>query len=45
MADRLKACMVEVELLTLVGAVHGFKGADAEKSEAAMLAFFDKHLK
>jgi acetyl esterase/lipase len=45
MVDRLKACMVEVELLTLEGAGHGFKGADAEKAEAAMLAFFDKHLK
>ena len=45
MADRLKACMVEVELLTLEGAGHGFKGADAEKAEAALLAFFDRHLK
>ena len=45
MVDRLKACIVEVELLTLEGAGHGFKGADAEKAEAAMLAFFDKHLK
>jgi acetyl esterase/lipase len=45
MVDRLKACMVEVELLPLEGAGHGFKGPDAEKAEAAMLAFFDKHLK
>jgi acetyl esterase/lipase len=42
MADRLKACAVEAELLTLEGAGHGFKGADAEKAEAAMLAFFRK---
>lgn len=45
MVDRLKACMVEVELLTLPGAGHGFKGADAEKAEAALIGFFDKHLK
>lgn len=45
MVDRLKACMVEVDLLTLQGAGHGFKGADLEKADAAMLAFFDKHLK
>jgi dipeptidyl aminopeptidase/acylaminoacyl peptidase len=43
--DRLKACEVEVELLTLDGAGHGFKGADVEKADKAMLAFFEKHLK
>ena len=43
--DRMKAAGVEAELLTLEGAGHGFKGADAEKAEAAMFAFFDKHLK
>lgn len=43
--DRMKAAEVEVELLKLDGAGHGFKGADAEKAEAAMLAFFKKHLK
>ncbi|HET6423469.1 MAG TPA: alpha/beta hydrolase [Planctomycetaceae bacterium] len=42
--DRLKAAEVEVELLKLEGAGHGFKGADAEKAETAMLAFFKKHL-
>ena len=42
--DRMKAAEVEVELLKLEGAGHGFKGADAEKAEAAMLAFFKKHL-
>ena len=45
MADRLKACAVEVELLTLEGAGHGFKGADLEKAEKAMIEFFDRHLK
>src|SRR6187549_2822163 len=45
LVDRLKACTVGAELLTLPGAGHGFKGADAEMAEAAMIAFFDKHLK
>ena len=43
--DRLKAAGVEAELLTLVGAGHGFRGKDAETAEKAMIAFFDKHLK
>jgi acetyl esterase/lipase len=43
--EKLKACMVEAELLTLDGAGHGFKGDDAKKADAAMLEFFDKHLK
>ena len=45
MVDKLKASAVEAELLTLEGAGHGFKGADAEKAEKALLAFFGKHLK
>jgi acetyl esterase/lipase len=45
MVDRLKASAVEAELLTLEGAGHGFKEADAERADAAMLAFFDRHLK
>lgn len=45
MADRLKACGVEVQLLTLQGAGHGFKGDHATQAEQAMLAFFAKHLK
>ena len=45
LVDRLKACDVEVELLTLEGAGHGFKGADEEKANKAMLAFFEKHLR
>jgi acetyl esterase/lipase len=44
MRDRLKSCGVEVEMLTLEGAGHGFKGADAKKAEQAMMDFFDKHL-
>jgi acetyl esterase/lipase len=43
--ERLKAAQVEVELLTLPGAGHGFKGDDAKRAEDAMNAFFDKHLK
>lgn len=45
MRDRLTACGVPVELLTLEGAGHGFKGADAEKAEAALIAFFEQRLK
>jgi acetyl esterase/lipase len=45
LVEKLKATGVEVELLKLEGAGHGFKGSDAEKAEKAMIAFFDKHLK
>jgi len=43
--EKMKAAMVEVELMTFEEAGHGFKGPDAEKADKAMLAFFDKHLK
>ena len=45
MIDKLKAADVEAELLTLEGAGHGFKGKDAEASDKALIAFFDKRLK
>ena len=45
MHDALKAHEVEVELLTLPGAGHGFKGEDADKADKVMFAFFDAHLK
>ena len=45
MRERLAACGVEVELLTIEGAGHGFKGADAEKADRALFAFFESHLK
>ena len=45
LVDRLKACGVEAELLTLEGAGHGFRGTDAATAEAAMFAFFALHLK
>jgi dipeptidyl aminopeptidase/acylaminoacyl peptidase len=44
MHDRLKACGVPVEMLTLDDAGHGFKGPDAERAEAAMLDFFERQL-
>ncbi|MEI6232269.1 MAG: alpha/beta hydrolase [Planctomycetota bacterium] len=45
LVDKMKANKVEIELLTLQGAGHGFKGDDAQKADAALLAFFDSHLK
>ena len=45
MVDRLKACAVEAELLPFENAGHGLKGEDAQKADAAMIAFFDRHLK
>jgi len=43
--ERLRAAEVDVELLTLQGAGHGFKGDDAAKADAAMFRWFDNHLK
>lgn len=45
MRDRLQQCGVDVELFTLEGAGHGFKGPDGEKGEAAALAWLDRHFK
>ena len=45
MRDRLQADDVEVKLVTLEGAGHGFKGDDATRAEQAMFEFFDAHLK
>ncbi len=45
MVDRLKAAGVGAELLPMEGSGHGFQGAAEEQAEAAMLAFFGKHLK
>ena len=45
LVDKLKASAVEAELLTLEGAGHGFKGADAEKADKALFEYFDKKLK
>ncbi len=43
--DRLIAAGVEAELFTVSGGGHGFRGEDAAKADAAMIAFFDRHLK
>lgn len=43
--DKLRAATVDAELLTLEGAGHGFKGADAEKADEALFDYFDRHLK
>ena len=43
--EKLKAADVEADLMTMEGAGHGFHGKDAEAADAAMIAFFDKHLK
>lgn len=45
LVDKLKAATVEADLLTLDGAGHGFKGADAEKADKALFEYFDKKLK
>jgi acetyl esterase/lipase len=45
LVEKLRAAGVEATLLTLEGAGHGFKGADAEKAEAALLEFLDTHLR
>jgi acetyl esterase/lipase len=44
LVEKLKAADVEAELLPIEGAGHGFHGVAAEQADAAMLAFFDKHL-
>ncbi len=44
MRDRLSAADVEVKLLTLDRAKHGFSGKDAERAEQAALDFLDSHL-
>ncbi len=45
LVDKLKACGADAELLTLEGAGHGFRGKDAETSDAALFAYFAKMLK
>lgn len=45
LVDKLKAATVEAELLTLAGAGHGFKGADAETADKALLDYFENRLK
>jgi acetyl esterase/lipase len=45
MYDRLQAAQVDAKLVTLDNAGHGFKGADAERAEREMFAWFDSLLK
>jgi len=45
LVEKLKAAGVEAELMLLEGAGHGFRGADAEKADKAMIDYFAKHLK
>jgi acetyl esterase/lipase len=43
--DKLKAAGVEAKLVVMKGAGHGFEGDDYDKADAAMVKFFDAHLK
>ena len=43
--ERLKAANVEGKLLTIQDAGHGFRDADGERAEAALMEFLDRHLK
>lgn len=45
MRDRLQTVDVDVELLELKGAGHGFKGADAERAENALFEFLAAQLR
>ena len=45
LTERLLAAGVPAELETISGAGHGFKGADAERADQRMFAFFDHYLK
>ncbi len=45
LTSKLLSAGVDAELETISGAGHGFKGADAERAEGRLMAYFDKHLK
>lgn len=42
---RLQEASVDAELETIHDAGHGFRGVDAERAEAALMAWFDRYLK
>lgn len=44
LTSKLISAGVEAELETIEGAAHGFRGADAERAEARLIGFFDRHL-
>ena len=43
--DALQAAHADVTFHPVTGAGHGFGGENAKRADAAMIAFFDKHLK
>ncbi len=43
--EKLKTATVDASLLTIEGAGHGFKGADAEKADKALIEYFNGRLK
>lgn len=45
LTERLIAAGATVELETIPGAGHGFKGADAQRADERAFGFFDKYLK
>ncbi len=45
LVEKLKTATVDASLLTIEGAGHGFKGADAEKAEKALIDYFTSRLK
>lgn len=42
---KLVSAEVEAQIETIDGAGHGFKGADADRAEARLIAWFDRYLK
>ena len=45
LVDKLRAAGVEAELESIEGSGHGFRGTDATRAEARLIAYFDKKLK
>jgi dienelactone hydrolase len=43
--EKMKAAGAAAELVTLTGAGHGFRGADAERAETSMVEWFDRYLR
>jgi dipeptidyl aminopeptidase/acylaminoacyl peptidase len=44
MYDALRRVGVVTEFITIPGARHGFRGDDAERARAAVVAWFERHL-
>jgi acetyl esterase/lipase len=44
LVERLQKAGVEAELVTIEGAGHGFKDADRDRADAALLSFLNRHL-